>query len=105
MRILRVAITALLSLGLVLSPVAAGMARAHMVKCEQKMSMQHEDCGCCGDANACPPSACVTQCFNTQAALTTDIGLRPVQREKLRLDPSALVKSLIVSPDPPPPRS
>jgi hypothetical protein len=29
MRILRVAITALLSLGLVLSPVAAGMARAH----------------------------------------------------------------------------
>lgn len=105
MRIVRVAITALLSLGLILSPAAAGMAQARMVKCEQMMSPQHDDCGCCGDASACSPSACVAQCFNTQAGLTTDTRPVPVAREKLRVDPSALVQSLTVSPDPPPPRS
>jgi hypothetical protein len=105
MRIIRVAITALLSLGLVLSPVAAGMAQAHIVKCEQMMSTQHDDCGCCGDTAACSSSACVAQCFNTQAGLTTDTGLMPVSREKLRIDPSAFVRSLTVSPDPPHPRS
>ncbi len=105
MRALRVAIAVLLSLGLVLSPVATGVAQAHIVKCEQMMSTQNDDCGCCGDNAACSSSACVAQCFNTQVGLTTDSGLRPVPREKLRIDSSAVVQSLTVSPDPPPPRS
>lgn len=105
MRPLWLAIAILLSVGVTLLPAAAAVQHAHAVKCMQLIETQHGDCDCCGDATPCTSSACATQCLNSQAGLTTDTGPRPVPREKLRLDLSALVQSLTISPDPPPPRS
>ena len=105
MRIIRLAITTLLTLGLTLSPVAAGIAQVHMVKCEQMMSAQPDDCSCCGDAAKCPPTSCVAKCFSSQPGLATDISVVRTLHEKLSVQPSAMVRSLTFSPDPPPPRS
>ena len=105
MRVVRLTIAVLISLGLSLAPVAAGVAEAHMVKCEQMMGAQHDDCDCCGDPATCPPSSCVTQCFTIQVGLAEGAVLTPLLRERLRIDPSASVRSLTLSPDPPPPRS
>lgn len=105
MRVIRLAFAVLISLGLTLAPVAAGMAQAHMVKCEQMMGAQHDDCDCCGDSAACPPSACAAQCFTIQPALAADAVFVPLPHEKLRVELTALLRSLTLSPDPPPPRS
>ena len=104
MRIVRIAIATLVTMGLTLSPVAAGLAQAHMVKCERMMMTQHDGCSCCGDVAKCPPTSCVAKCFGSQMGLTDDSQLPQPERQKLNVGPSAIVWSLAFSPDPPPPR-
>lgn len=106
MRVIRLAMAVLLSLALTFSPVAAGIAQAHVVKCEQMaMGTQPDDCGCCGEATGCPPSACAAQCSTMQAAFAAVAVFTLLPHEKLGIGPSQLVHSLTFPPDPPPPRS
>ncbi|HKZ95466.1 MAG TPA: hypothetical protein VJ045_00640 [Hyphomicrobiaceae bacterium] len=105
MRIIRVVIAVVLTLGLVVSPVAAAMAQVQMAKCEQMTSMDHDDCLCCGEATGCPASSCVAQCFSSQAGLAGGASLPRPSHQELKDCPSVMHWSLTISPDLPPPRS
>lgn len=100
----RFAIAGLMSLALALSPVAADLAQAHVAKCEQMMGAQHDNCDCCGGEAACPPSTCVAQCSATLAVLTADTYHVAQPLERLHMKLATLLRSLALSPDPPPPR-
>ena len=116
MRVVRFIFAVLIALGLGLSPVAAGMAHAKMVKCDPEMtmatdqamgaqSMDQDDCACCKDAAKCPPSACASKCFSSQAVLAADAALLvPVLAQHVA-EPAANPRSLTFPPEPPPPRA
>lgn len=105
MRLLRLAIASLITLGLTLSPVAAGLAQAQVAKCEQMLGAQKDNYDCCGGGAACPPSACAAQCFTTQPALIADVVFVTLPQKKSLIGLAACLHSLTLSPDPPPPRS
>ena len=102
MHVVRFAIAGLISLALALSLVAVGSARAQLVKCEQMAGAPHDGCDCCGDPAACPPSACVAQCFTAQPALAADAVFVPLPHEKLGFELAASLPSLTLAPDPTP---
>ena len=116
MRVVRFIFAVLIALGLGLSPVAAGMAQAKMVKCdhEQMMdmgqpeaaqSMDQDECACCKVAAKCPPSACALKCFGSQAVLAADAALLvPVLAQHVA-EPAVIPRSLTFPPEPPPPRA
>ena len=119
MRSVRIIIAVLIALGLTLSPVAAGMLQAKMVKCDHERTMQHDqmvdheqdmksgqaDCLCCQDAAACPPSSCAAKCFDSVIGLVdTSIFVQPIA-ERLHDFSAVAVTSLGYPPEPPPPRA
>lgn len=105
MRALRLAIVVLLSVGITLLPVAAAVQHTHAAMCMQLVDAQHGDCGCCGEAAPCVQAPCGAQCLSTQAALPVDNRLSSPSRANLRVAHSAIPRSLMLTPDPPPPRA
>ena len=114
MRFVRFMFAIVIALGLGLSPVAAGMVQAKMVKCDHEMmmdeamdgqSMDQGDCACCHDAAKCPPSACALKCFGAQAVLAVDAALLTPVRAQQDVEPAAIPRSLTIPPEPPPPRA
>ncbi len=119
MRIVRTIFAVLIALGLTLSPIAADLARAHMVKCgheqmmkdaqaaadEQAVSSDQDDCTCCKGAAKCPPSVCAAMCANVQAILSTHINIPRPLRSILNAELLAMMHWPTSPPDPPPPRA
>lgn len=119
MRAGRTIVAMLIALGLSLYPVAADLARAHMVKCDHEQMMQdaqpapdeqvvsadQDDCMCCkGDAK-CPPSFCAAKCASGQAVVASDNVLPRLLRATLSVEPLTMIHWPTSPPDPPPPRA
>lgn len=112
MRMIRLVMTILVAIGLSLSPVAAGMVRIHLVKCDleqmatdtQTMTSDQDNCSCCKGTAKCPPAFCGTTCAGAQAIVGTDIDLPEQLRQKLSGEPFAFLLWRTWPPDPPPPR-
>ena len=119
MRFVRTIFTLLIALGLTLSPVAADLARAHMVKCDHVLLMKDaqpapdhqltavgdDDRGCCKGAAKCPPSTCAAKCASGQAILQGNTVLVNLERTILIAAPLAILHWPSLPPDPPPPRA
>lgn len=119
MRIVRTIFAMLIALGLTLSPVAADLARAHMVKCDHEQMMKdaqmtsdnqvvvadRDDCACCKGAAKCPPASCAAKCANSPVVLASDTGLPRLLRAAFIAVPVAMAHWPTSPPDPPPPRA
>ena len=118
MRAIRIIIAALLTLGLTLSPVAAGWAQAQMVMCDHEKTMTdgaamadtqstvaaQDDCSCCKGVAKCSPSFCAAKCAGSYGLVGADISLVRIPRQIFGADLTAVLRWLTLSPDPPPPR-
>lgn len=119
MRIVRTIFAMLIALGLTLAPVAAGLARAQMVKCDHEQMMQdaqpvsneqmtaadQDDCACCQGAAKCPPAFCAAMCANAHAILAADFSLPRLMRKTVSVAPLAMMHWPASPPDPRPPRA
>ena len=116
MRFVRFMFAVLVALGLSLSPVAAGIVQAKLIKCDHEMTMDmdqamdgqsvgQDDCACCHDAAKCPPSACALKCFSPQAVLAVDAALLVPVLAQHDVEPALIPRSLTFPPDLPPPRA
>src|SRR5581483_5131523 len=96
MRIVRSILAALLTLSLVVVPVAASASVAtHATKAEMSMSAPGDDCPCCNADHKCPSDICAFKCATGPALfvarVVTQQPLRPrlVPTRSARLSPFA----------------
>jgi hypothetical protein len=120
MRILRRIVAVLLTLGLSLSPVAAGVASLGTRDCDRAQMMadallpeqgaaqmsaaDEHDCSCCKAMAQCSPAFCAAMCFGALGVLPGVDRLASLPHEIFGAGLVPVDRGLFWPPDPPPPR-